>query len=163
VGEPKVGQRPPRLHGRNEADELVVLDALGEAMTSLVEGTWRAPLRTCLDVDGEIPIKPDFAFLINGKPVALADAQDKFGSKRVPEDVCHMVVYGTAFGVRRGHLVYAEGDPEPAVHRVRCCGVRIVRHALDLSQGQKDLLASIDRLAQESVADIAGAPAALGA
>jgi 5-methylcytosine-specific restriction enzyme subunit McrC len=131
-----------------------VCTALGEALSVRVAGTWRAPHQTYLDVAREVPINPDFAYLVNGEPVAVADAKYKHGGRRVPEDIYQMVVYCTALGLPRGHLVYAEGSPEPVAHEIRRGGVQVVRHALDLSQRQGPLLAAIDRLAGELIADI---------
>jgi 5-methylcytosine-specific restriction enzyme subunit McrC len=132
--------------------------ALGEAMSTRVPGRWQPRHPLYLDVAGQVPIKPDFAFMVNGRPVAIADAKYKAGYDRVPEDIYQMVVYCTSLGIPRGHLVYAEGTPGPLVHQVRQSGVRVVRHALDLGQPRDRLLAAVDRLADELVADVRSAP-----
>lgn len=64
-----------------------------------------------------------------------------------------MVVYCTALGLRRGHLVYAEGPQCPMAHEVRHSGVQVVRHALDLAQPPRSLLSAVDRIAAELARD----------
>jgi 5-methylcytosine-specific restriction enzyme subunit McrC len=133
--------------------------ALGEAMSRRAPGWWEKPPKLHLDVAGQVPIDPDFVFMVNGRPAAVADAKYKAGHDRVPQDIYQMVVYCTSLAIPRGHLVYAEGSPGPLVHEVRHTGVQVVRHALDLAQPQDRLLAAVDRLADELVADVRSAPA----
>jgi len=133
--------------------------ALGEAMSRRVPGWWEKPPKLHLDVADQVPIDPDFVFMVNGRPAAVADAKYKAGHDRVPADIYQMVVYCTSLAIPRGHLVYAEGSPGPLVHEVRHTGVQVVRHALDLAQPQDRLLAAVDRLADELVADVGSAPA----
>jgi 5-methylcytosine-specific restriction enzyme subunit McrC len=131
--------------------------ALGEAMRTRVPGWWKKP-QLHLDVADDVPIYPDFVFMANGRPAAVADAKYKAGDPRVREDIYQMVVYCTSLAILRGHLVYAEGSPGPLVHQVRNSGVQVVRHALDLGQSPDRLLAAVDRLADELVADVRSAP-----
>jgi 5-methylcytosine-specific restriction enzyme subunit McrC len=131
--------------------------ALGEAMSMRIQGWWKKPPKLHLDVAGQVPINPDFVFMVNGRPAAIADAKYKAHHDRVPEDIYQMVVYCASLAIPRGHLVYAEGSPGPLVHQIRNTGVQVVRHALDLAQPQGPLLAAVDRLAEELVADIRSA------
>jgi 5-methylcytosine-specific restriction enzyme subunit McrC len=132
--------------------------ALGEAMSTRIPGWWKKPPKLHLDVAGEVPIEPDFVFIVNGRPAAIADAKYKAGYDRVPGDIYQMVVYCTSLAIPRGHLVYAEGNAGPVVHEVRHTGVQVVRHALDLAQPRDRLLAAVDCLADELVADVMAAP-----
>jgi len=132
--------------------------ALGEAMSTKIPGRWEKPAELHLDVAGEVPIYPDFVYLMNGRPAALADAKYKAGHKRVREDIYQMVVYCTSLAIPRGHLVYAEGGREPLVDQVRHSGVQVMQHALDLGQPRDRLLAAVARLADELVADARSAP-----
>jgi 5-methylcytosine-specific restriction enzyme subunit McrC len=134
--------------------ENFVCTALGEAMRARITGTWtpRPPMH--LDVAGRVPIKPDFTFMVNGTPVAIADAKYKAGFAGKRQDIYQMVVYCAALGVPRGHLIYAEGGAERLEHEVRHTSVRVVQHALDLTVPRGRLLAAVDRLAEELVADI---------
>jgi len=132
--------------------------ALGEAMSTKIPGRWEKPAELHLDVAGEVPIYPDFVYLMNGRPAALADAKYKAGHQRVREDIYQMVVYCTSLAIPRGHLVYAEGGREPLVDQVRHSGVQVMQHALDLGQPRDRLLAAVARLADELVADAGSVP-----
>jgi 5-methylcytosine-specific restriction enzyme subunit McrC len=136
--------------------------ALGEAMSARMPGWWKKPPKLHLDVAGQVPIEPDFVFVVHGRPVAVADAKYKRGYDRDRNDIYQMVVYCTSLAIPRGHLVYAEGNTVPVVHEVRHAGVKVVRHALDLDQSWDRLLAAVDRLADELVADARSAPATAG-
>jgi 5-methylcytosine-specific restriction enzyme subunit McrC len=134
-----------------------VCTALGQALETRVGGAGgrvRAPYRTHLDVEAEVPISPDFAVLVDGHPAAIADAKYKHGGKRIPADLYQMVVYCSALGLPRGHLVYAAGPSDPVVHEVRHSGVRVYRHFLDLTGSPPQLLAAVDRVAEELAHDM---------
>lgn len=136
-----------------------VCAAVGQALGARAAGRPRTPYRGHLDVAGDVPISPDFAFLTGGEPAAIADAKYKYGGKRVPRDLYQMVVYCTALGLRRGHLVYAEGLQHPVVHEVRHSGVQVMRHALDLASSPQVLLSGVDRIAAELARDVRSAAA----
>lgn len=132
--------------------------AIGEALDAEVTGVRRAQFQTFLDSAGEVSIIPDFVFLVDGEPAAVADAKYKDGGKRIPTDLYQMVAYCSALGLRRGHLVYAEGPERPVVLEVRHSGVQVVRHALDLTRPPRLLLSAAGRLAAELARDVRSAP-----
>jgi 5-methylcytosine-specific restriction enzyme subunit McrC len=134
--------------------ETFVCAALGEALRARVVGAWARQPRMHLDVAGRVEIKPDFAFRVAGRPVAIADAKYKAGFERRRDDLYQMVAYCAALGVPRGHLVYAASPTGRLVHEVRRGGVQVVQHALDLDAPPAELLAAVDRLADELAADI---------
>lgn len=129
-----------------------VRTALGEAMRLRIRGTY-AKETIKIDLANKVDIELDFLFRVAGRPAAVADAKYKRDHKRHREDFFQVVTYCLALGLRRGHLVYAEGNPAPIVHEIPQTGMRVVRHALDLSRSQAGLLADIDRLAAELVDD----------
>jgi 5-methylcytosine-specific restriction enzyme subunit McrC len=63
-------------------------------------------------------------------------------------DVYQLLAYCTAYGLRRGHLVYAAGNELPRVHRIPRAGVEIIAHTVDLTASPAALLARVDRLAE---------------
>jgi 5-methylcytosine-specific restriction enzyme subunit McrC len=54
-----------------------------------------------------------------------------------------MLAYCTVLGLRSGHLIYANGNEEPAHHFVRKSGVEIICHAIDLDTEPEALLAPL--------------------
>ncbi len=63
-----------------------------------------------------------------------------------------MLAYCTRFELTAGHLIYAKGNEPQARHDVLNSAVRIYCHALDVSLPPADLLANIDRLADQLLA-----------
>lgn len=134
-----------------------VCAALDEALQARARGAQVPRWESTVDVGGLVTIRPDFTFLAGGTPVAVADAKYKvdFTSKR--DDIYQMIVYCTALGLPRGHLVYAQSGLPRREHEVRFSGVRIVQHALDLTAPRDRLLAAVDAIADELAADIPAA------
>jgi 5-methylcytosine-specific restriction enzyme subunit McrC len=107
-----------------------------------------------LDQARAVEMKPDLVWQVNGHPVAVVDAKYK------PEkpsgypyaDLYQVLAYCTALHLRRGHLVYAQGNAEPARHVVQYSGIEIVCHALDLTLHPAKLLAQVGNIADELVA-----------
>ena len=65
-----------------------------------------------------------------------------------PADLYQLLAYTTALDLPGGLLIYAQGEPEPAMHTVRHSGKRLEVAALDLSGGLDGILASVEDLAQ---------------
>lgn len=63
-------------------------------------------------------------------------------------DLYQLLAYATALDLPGGLLVYAQGEAEPAAHRIRHAGKRLEVFALDLSGTVDELLARIDDLAE---------------
>lgn len=95
-------------------------------------------------------MRPDFVWSRGGVPVLVADA--KYKAEKLDgfpnADLYQLLAYTTVMGLREGHLIYAKGATEPAVHEVVGAGVRIHVHALDLDQSPRFLLAQVAELAE---------------
>lgn len=115
-----------------------------------VDGQVRAQDRHSLDLGGDVPMKPDIVWYRAGQPAAVIDAKYKAEKPAgYPNaDVYQMLAYCTALNLREGHLVYAKGNEEPALHDIRNADISIVAHALDLSAPPSDLLAQVAAVAR---------------
>jgi len=102
-----------------------------------------------LDERGRIAIRPDITWWHGSRCTAAVDAKYKsLATRGLPNaDVYQLLAYCTAYGLGRGHLVYAAGNEQPAAHAVRGSGVELIIHALDLSAAPDDLLAQVETLA----------------
>ncbi len=118
-----------------------------------------------LDLARHVPIRPDFVWSQGGRARVVADAKYKAEKPSgFPQaDLYQMLAYCTVLGLDEGHLVYAKGTEEPAVHVVRGSGVRIVCHTLDLADPPSALLRQIGELGAQMLPERAGASAGLGA
>lgn len=135
--------------------------ALDEALVP--HGGWTvAQDRQLFDIGGDVEIRPDLVWYVDGQPAAVVDAKYKAEKPAgFPNaDLYQMLAYCTTLQLSEGHLVYAKGNAESATHEVRHAGITIHTHTLDLAEAPPALLAQVDRLAQR----IAGtAPVALRA
>lgn len=120
--------------------------ALGEGLQGRIDGSWRSPYVGHLDEADSLSIRPDFAWMVDGRPVIIVDAKYKADGGNHVEDVYQMISYCSALGLPAAHLVYARGDVR--VHEVRGSGIKISRHQLDLQQTPRQLLAAIEQLAE---------------
>ncbi|WP_051062185.1 McrC family protein [Ilumatobacter nonamiensis] len=102
-----------------------------------------------LDAAGRVQMNPDLVWHRGGQPVAVIDAKYKAEKPAgYPNaDLYQLLAYCTALGLPEGHLVYAKGAEDPAVHVVRRAGVRLVAHAVDLDQPTADLERDMSALA----------------
>lgn len=72
----------------------------------------------------------------------------RIGYEHAPNaDLYQLLAYATALDLPGGLLIYAQGEAEWAVHRVRHVGIRLKIAALGLSGTIDELLARIDELA----------------
>ena len=62
-------------------------------------------------------------------------------------DIYQMLAYCTASGLASGLLVYAAGEAESGVHRVRNAGKTIEVASLDLNGSPEEILDEVGRLA----------------
>jgi 5-methylcytosine-specific restriction enzyme subunit McrC len=101
-----------------------------------------------LDIDDTIKLKPDLSWVDGGSTRAVADLKYKsLAVKDMPNaDAYQMLAYCTALGLRSGHLVYAAGNEEEGVKRVRNRDVGIVTWTVNLDREPHELLDSIDDL-----------------
>lgn len=113
-----------------------------------------------LDHDRRVPMKPDFVWLHDGRPVIVADA--KYKAERPSgfpnADLYQLLAYCTALDLPVGHLVYAKGNEQAAEHTVRGSGARLVTHALDLDAAPNAVLAGVRRVAAAMTASPLLAP-----
>jgi 5-methylcytosine-specific restriction enzyme subunit McrC len=105
--------------------------------------------RDRLDVDGQIPIEPDFTWWDGDRPIVVADAKYKLERPAgFPNaDSYQVLAYCTALGVEDGHLVYAKGEADPKIYQVQRSPVRIHRHTLDLGRPPMRMLDDVRTLA----------------
>lgn len=68
---------------------------------------------------------------------------------RVPNaDLYQILAYAVALDLPGGMLIYAQGEAEPTIHRVRHAGKRLQVVAVDLSGSPAELLDGISKLAE---------------
>lgn len=112
-------------------------------------GVSRLQYEEHLDMERRIDIRPDFVWLKNGEPRAVADAKYKAEkpSGFPNADFYPLLAYCSVLGLDEGHLVYVKGEHAARTHHVRGSGVCIVTHALDVQQDPEQLLRDISSLA----------------
>lgn len=125
-----------------------VTTALSESLNRL---GWQCQLQAPLPLDEQhrVGMQPDLLCWATDARVAVVDA--KYKAER-PEgfpsaDLYQMLAYCTVLGLREGHLIYAKGNEEGAVHSVRRAGITIFCRALDLGLDSDSLLGQVDELA----------------
>ena len=102
-----------------------------------------------LDEGARVHLRPDLVWRDGSSCVFVGDAKYKnITGKAVPEsDIYQMLAYVTALDLPGGMLVYAKGEAENRVYRVRHTGKRLEITALDLSGALGEILADVGRLA----------------
>ena len=130
-----------------------VCTALREELEATYGGRVRTQLVRHLDLAGRVVLKPDLVWQRGGRIHAVADVKYKAEQPTgYPNaDIYQLHAYCTALGLPRGHLIYAAGAGEPAVHTVRNAGIEIICHALDLATPPSDLLSRIGELGAQIV------------
>lgn len=98
-------------------------------------------------------MKLDFVWLVDDRPVIVADA--KYKAERPSgfpnADLYQMLAYCTVLGLDAGHLIYAEGNEDAQVHMVRMAGIRLTSHSVDLSLPLGQLMVLVRSLADRVV------------
>jgi 5-methylcytosine-specific restriction enzyme subunit McrC len=125
--------------------------AVSEALRARCGGVCYPQFACHLDEARAVPMRPDLVWQVAGAPAAVLDA--KYKQDQPNADLYQVLAYCTTLGLSRGHLIYAAGSAAPVRHAVRRGGIQIICHALDLEATPTDLLAQVDRLADEIVAD----------
>ena len=107
--------------------------------------------QTFLDEADSIRLRPDLSWWEAGACTFVGDAKYKrIVDARVPNaDLYQLLAYATALDLPGGLLVYAQGEAEPATHKVRHAGKRLEVAAVDLSGSPAQLLARIGELAEQ--------------
>jgi 5-methylcytosine-specific restriction enzyme subunit McrC len=104
--------------------------------------------RMHLDAARAVRMKPDFMWSIGGAPTVVVDAKYKAEKPAgFPQaDLYQLLAYCTVLGLSEGHLVYARGSEEPAVHEIVGAGVTISCHSLDLAKPPAHILTDVTDL-----------------
>ncbi len=106
--------------------------------------------RVTLDEAGRVRLKPDLTWWDGGDCTFAGDVKYKrIEDAHVPNaDLYQLLAYATALDLPGGLLIYAQGEEEPAAHRVRHADKLLEVAALDLSGTPAALLARIADLAK---------------
>jgi 5-methylcytosine-specific restriction enzyme subunit McrC len=106
--------------------------------------------RFTLDEEGQIDIRPDLVWRIEGRPAAVIDAKYKAEKPAgFPQaDLYQALAYASAYQLDEAHLVYAKGNETAQRWTVRNAGVQITAHALDLDQLPAQILDQVGTLAR---------------
>jgi 5-methylcytosine-specific restriction enzyme subunit McrC len=105
---------------------------------------------THLDDAARLTLKPDITWWHDGVCRAVIDAKYKaLAVSGIPNaDAYQMLAYCIAFGLERGHLVYAkDAGHEPLDHIVSGAGTRIRVDAIDVEREPADVLSEVNALA----------------
>jgi 5-methylcytosine-specific restriction enzyme subunit McrC len=105
--------------------------------------------RVYLDIAEVVKMRPDFVWSRLHEPVVVVDAKYKAEKPAgLPQaDLYQVLAYCTVLDLAEGHLVYAKGSDEPAVHHVTGSSVRIHCHSLDLAKSPSLILREVESLA----------------
>lgn len=106
--------------------------------------------RTYLDEAGRVEMRPDFLWHAPNGDVVVVDAKYKAEKPSgFPQaDLYQLLAYCTVLGMPTGHLIYAKGNEEAAVHSVVGANVTIHTHTLDLAQESAAVLLQVQRMAK---------------
>lgn len=131
--------------------EEFVARALREAL-GVSERTFRKVRRrdnVTLDEDRHVRLYPDLSWWDGSVCRFVGDAKYKrISDQRIPNaDLYQMLAYATALDLPGGMLIYAQGEAEPMVHKVRHLDKWLAVAALDLSGTLDQVLARVEELA----------------
>ena len=103
-----------------------------------------------LDEGGSVKLKPDISWWDGRRCTFVGDAKYKrVQDERVPNaDLYQLLAYATALDLPGGLLVYAQGEADDVVHRVRHAGQQLEVAVLDLSGTIDHLRDRVDTLAR---------------
>ena len=142
------------LMDMNRVFEEFVRQALREEL-GLSDRTFPPPGKSLpdpifLDENTRIALKPDLSWWEGGICKFVGDAKYKhIREERVPNaDLYQLLAYATALNLPGGLLVYAKGEADEVVHRVRYAGKRLEIAALELSGSIESLHVGIADLAR---------------
>lgn len=103
-----------------------------------------------LDTAGQVRLKPDLSWWNGPTCTFVGDAKYKrIKHAHVPNaDLYQLLAYTTALDLPGGLLIYAEGEADDVVHRVRHAGKQLEVATIDLSGSIDSLQAEIGKLAE---------------
>ena len=139
----------------NQVFERFLYVALREAL-DLPDRQWRHEEGLTLDEQGRIGMKPDFSWWSSvgagdgSKPLFVGDAKYKKpeGEGFEHADIYQMLAYCTAANLPSGTLVYAAGEREPGIHKVKHTDRTIEVETLNLEGSPEAILKEVGRLAR---------------
>ena len=139
----------------NKVFERFLYVALGESL-GLPDRQWRHEEGLTLDEQGHIGMKPDFSWWPSvgtgdgSMPLFVGDAKYKKpeGEGFEHADIYQMLAYCTAADLPSGTLVYAAGEGEPGIHKVRHADRTIQVETLNLEGSPEAILKEVSRLAR---------------
>ena len=133
----------------NKVFERFLYVALGEAL-GLPGGQWKHEVRLSLDKSEKINIYPDLSWWKGSRPIFVGDA--KYKKLETQEfkhaDIYQMLAYCTAIGLPSGLLIYAAGEGEPGVYRIRNADKTIEVAWLNLKGTPEAILNEVGALAE---------------
>ena len=138
------------LMDMNKVFQEFVTVSLRETL-GLNERTFRESYIRSLDEEGCVNLKPDLTWWDGFDCTFVGDAKYKRikNNQQVPNaDLYQLLAYVTALDLPGGMLIYAEGETESVVHKIRHSGKRIEVAALDLSGSLDEILARVRCLAK---------------
>ncbi len=103
-----------------------------------------------LDDNRQVRLKPDLSWWDGPTCIFVGDAKYKSVEHKTVRnaDLYQLLAYTTALDLPGGLLIYAEGEADDVVHRVRHAGKRLEVATLDLSGSISSLRAEIGKLAE---------------
>lgn len=138
---------PPQLGGTPIAGRS--LASIAPNAHAFPQGAAKRKLR--LDEEGDIKLKPDLSWWVDGTCVFVGDCKYKRAVvEGVPKaDLYQLLAYTTALDLDDGLLVYAAGEYPAGVHTVKHAGKRLHVVTLDLAGDPPAVLAEIEALASQ--------------
>jgi 5-methylcytosine-specific restriction enzyme subunit McrC len=134
----------------NKVFEEFVSTALAEALGSHTGDLREQVADRSLDEGGRLTLKPDLSWWYGNRCLSILDAKYKEIDEGLMKhaDAYQMLAYCTAFGIKRGYLVYAkDSGAEAASHLVRNADIEIVVETLDVGKHPDALLSDVAALA----------------
>ena len=139
----------------NKVFERFLYVALGESL-GLTDRQWRHEEGLTLDEQGHIGMKPDFSWWPavgtgdGSPPLFVGDAKYKKpeGEGFENVDINQMLAYCTAADLPSGTLVYAAGEGEPGIHKIKHVDRTIEVETLNLEGSPEAILKEVSRLAR---------------
>ena len=136
----------------NDLFEEFVTRALREAL-GVSDRAFRKARRhdgVTLDEKNDLRLKPDLSWWDSNKCSFVGDAKYKrILDQRVPNaDLYQLLAYATALDLPGGMLIYAQGEADPVVHKVRHLGKQLEIAAVDLSGTLDQVIVRVGKLAE---------------
>lgn len=135
------------LMDMNKVFQDFVTVALREAL-GLSERVFLEKRIPSLDVGDSLVLRPDLTWWEGDVCSFVEDAKYKnIADRSVPNaDIYQLLAYTTALDLPCGTLIYAKGEADEVVHKVRHSGKSLEVSALDLSGTLEDILARVKKL-----------------